>query len=191
MALIPKLTIDRNVIFSVSNCEPGYEFAARLFAAHKNKSIAIAVSAANRVENNKSRVPIQSLEKVLQDCRLAGLMEPEILDYPLDWEMGLWENGILSQAGFDLELALHQILFPNIPTYLTNNQSSQLRRKVINAKCDVFALWGHIYFGRDYFITKDDNFLKKSGKLKDLGARHIYLPEDFVNCILCPLTSLS
>jgi len=186
MVLVPKLTVDRNVIFSVSNCEPGYEFAARLFAAHNNKSITIAVSAANRVENNKSGVPIQSLDEVLQDCRLAGLIAPEILDYPLDWGMGLWENGILSQEGFDLELALHQVLFPNVPTYLANDQSAQLRKKVINAKCDVFALWGHIYFERDYFITKDDNFIKKIGDLEAIGARGICKPEQFVKSSACP-----
>jgi hypothetical protein len=94
--------------------------------------------------------------------------------------MGLWEHGIISQEGYSLELAIHQVLFPHIPTDRADGQPVSLRKKVTNAKCDVFALWGHIYFERDYFITNDKRFMKRTEELKKLGAKGIYTPEQFV-----------
>jgi len=182
MVLVPELTVDRNIIFSVNNYEPGYEHSARLFAAHSKGIVSIAISAANRVENNKNGAPIQPIQEILQECHLAGLIEPEILDYPLDWEMGLWENGVISEEGYNLEISIHNILFPEIPKNLTNHQPASMRRKVRNAKCDVFALWGHINSRRDYFITKDNNFIKKRSKLEALGAKVVCTPEQFLSC---------
>jgi hypothetical protein len=187
---VPTLTVDRNVIFSVLNREPGHELASRIFAAHINRSVAVAVSAANRVENSKSGAPIQPLNALIEDCHAAGLIEPEILNYPLDWEMGLWEHGIISQEGYVLELALHQVLFglsiPPIPTYRADDQSASLKRKVTNAKCDVFAVWGHIFFKRDYFVTEDKGFLTRRKRLEELGAKGICTPQQFIEAnIVC------
>lgn len=183
---VPKLTVDRNVIFSVLNRETGHEFASRIFVAHTNRSVAVAVSAANRVENSKSGVPIQPLDALLEDCHAAGLIEPEILDYPLDWEMGLWEHSIISQEGYDLELAIHQVLFPHIPTYRADDQSVSQKRKVTNAKSDVFAVWGHMFFKRDYFVTKDGRFLDRRERLEGLGAKGICTPQQFIEAgIVC------
>jgi len=178
-AMPPTLTVDRNVIISVLNLETGYEFASRIFVAH-TKSVLIAASAANRVENSKSGEPIQPLDEFLEDCRKAGLIDPEILDYPLDWEMGLWEHGFISPEGFDLELAIHKALFPHVATDLSDDQFAKKRKKVTNAKCDVFAMWGHIFFKRDYFITNDDRFSKRRKQLEGLGAKGIYTPRQFV-----------
>jgi hypothetical protein len=186
MCLAPKLTVDRNVILSVLNREPGYEFARRIFVAHANKSVVVAVSAANRVENSKNSLLVQSLDDMQRDCRTAGLIEPEILDYPLDWDMGLWEHSIVSEDGYDLELKIHDVLFPHISTYRADDQSARVRRKVSNAKCDVFALWGHTFFKRDYFLTNDKRFMKRKELLERLGACGICTPQKFVEAgIVC------
>ena len=50
------------------------------------------------------------------------------------------------------------------------------------AKCDVLAMWCHITFGGDIFITSDRNFFRKTKKphLIALGARDILTPQGAV-----------
>jgi hypothetical protein len=49
-----------------------------------------------------------------------------------------------------------------------------------NAKCDVQALWSHIYHKRSCFVTRDENFFKvsKLPALIDLGAGSIMRPAE-------------
>lgn len=56
----------------------------------------------------------------------------------------------------------------------------QLSHKWLNAKCDVLALWSHIYYGGDIFVTSDENFHKekKLPHLLHLGAGAILRPYD-------------
>jgi hypothetical protein len=47
-----------------------------------------------------------------------------------------------------------------------------------NHKCDVLAMWCHIHYGGDVFVTTDRNFMKasKQQRLEALGAREIQTP---------------
>ncbi|MES3040916.1 MAG: hypothetical protein V4730_07175 [Pseudomonadota bacterium] len=179
------LTIDRNVIISVINEESGFEFAKKLFNEHNNGNLSIAVSAANRVENNKKNEKIQSISVVIDMCRDAGLIlsENDFLDYPLDWEMGLWEHGLIGKEEYELELKIHNLLFPSVLTFRSEDQPIEKQKKITNAKCDVFALWGHIYHKRDYFVTNDRNFHKKKAKLERLGANRIIFPKQMLELV--------
>lgn len=178
-----KFTLDRNILIAVEKREPDAGEIFKLIEAHNDGQISIAISAANRVENNKNRMDIQPLEYMIRTCNLIGLKTPEFLDYPLDWDMGLWEHGIISQEGYDLEMKIHSVLFPTIKTYRSDQQSSSERRKVTNAKCDVFAIWGHIYFGRNYFVTNDNRFHDKKPQLEALGAQGIIKPKEALKII--------
>jgi hypothetical protein len=54
-----------------------------------------------------------------------------------------------------------------------------------NAKCDVLALWSHIRFNGDVFVTSDKNFWKQKKKeqLIALGASNILTPQEVVSTI--------
>jgi len=55
-----------------------------------------------------------------------------------------------------------------------------------NAKCDVLALWSHIWYGSGIFVTGDNNFLKKTKKpaLITLGAGEIAKPEEVISGLI-------
>ena len=175
-----KITIDRNLIIAVQKHEQEMSAMIEIFNAHNAGLLSVGISASNRVENQLDGENIQPLESFLEECNAAGLRNPEVIDYPLDWEMGLWEHGIVSHEAYDLELKIHAILHPRVPTFLSESHPENIRRKVKNRKCDVFAMWGHIWFGRDAFLTKDDRFIKRKSHLEKLGARGIPRPRDFL-----------
>lgn len=173
-----KFTLDRNILIAVSKGEADTVCIAKLFKHHSSGTISIAISAANRVENQKNGNKIQPIDDLIDMCKSIGLIPlPEFLGYPFDWEMGLWEHSIISRDAFELELEIHNLLFPSIVTYRSDEQSKVLQRKITNAKCDVFAIWAHIYFERDYFVTNDKNFHTKSQQLVCLGAKNIVTPQ--------------
>lgn len=175
-----KLTVDRNLIIAVQNGEQEMSAMAQIFNAHNAGQLSVGISASNRVENQLNGKELQPLDNFLEECIEAGLTNPEILDYPLDWEMGLWEHGIICKEAYDLELKVHEILHPAAPTFFSENQSAHLRRKVKNRRCDVFAIWSHIWFERDVFLTKDERFIKRKSRLEQIGAKGISRPGDFL-----------
>jgi len=179
-----KFTLDRNILIAAKKRESDVDFILKLFDLHSNGNISIAISLANCVENQKDRKNNQSIKDLENMCTEVGLYPvPEFLSYPLDWDMGSWESSIISQEGFDLELDIHKILFPNIVSYRSKEQLKPLQRKVTNAKCDVFAIWGHIYFKRDCFVSNDRNFHKKSKQLVNIGAKLIATPQQAIEYI--------
>ncbi|WP_068858435.1 hypothetical protein [Perlucidibaca aquatica] len=180
------ITIDRNILIAALKIEPTSSLVATIFTAHRDGNIAIAISAANRVEYRVGDEHPQTEEQFLHDCSTGGLDNPTLLDYPLDWEMGLWESSIIDAEGFDLDTRIHAVLFPNLPNFLSTDQNDKERRRIRNVRCDVFAIWGHIRFDRDYFITSDQRFLKRKDALVKLGARGICTPEEFVKNVLIP-----
>lgn len=176
-----KITVDRNLIIAVQNNEPEKSVMMQIFKAHNAGRLSVGISASNRVENQLDGVEIQGLDSFLNDCKTVGLQNPEVLDYPLDWEMGLWEHGTISTDAYALELTIHEILHPTAPTFLSDSQPDYVRRRVRNRKCDVFAMWSHIWFERDVFLTKDKRFIKRRVRLEKIGAKGIFLPHEFVD----------
>jgi len=64
-------------------------------------------------------------------------------------------------------------------------------QKWVNAKCDVLALWSRIWYNGDVFVTRDENFHKKTKKpqLIKLGAKKILRPTETVGLFVnteCP-----
>ena len=85
------------------------------------------------------------------------------------------------------ELKIHEILFPEIASDADAHcpvDDEDGRRKWRNAKCDVQAMWCHIHYRGDVFVTRDDNFLKsKKSRLEALGAGLIVAPEAAVTLL--------
>ena len=52
-------------------------------------------------------------------------------------------------------------------------------RNWVNAKCDVLAMWSHIWYKGDIFVTTDNHFFKsKKSALLKLGAGDILKPKE-------------
>lgn len=178
-----RVTIDRNILLAVLKDESGSNDIRQIFKAHEDGLISVGLSSANRVEVGHEGKYAQPEEELFAECRQAGLFSPELIDYPLDWDMGLWEVGCTGEEAYSLELKIHAILFPNHPSSFSDQQEPRLRRKVRNVRCDVFAIWGHIHSSRDYFVTLDKRFHRRKDLLGEVGARGIVTPSELVEKI--------
>jgi hypothetical protein len=86
----------------------------------------------------------------------------------------------------ELECKIQQILFPKIQLeYRDYCEKHSLKlddekawRTWANAKCDVLSLWSHIWYKGDIFVTRDNNYFKKTKKpdLIRLGTGDILRP---------------
>jgi hypothetical protein len=82
-----------------------------------------------------------------------------------------------------IERRIHQVLFPSVPFLWSDfcaanglDLETSLPGSVWrNHKCDILALWSHIYAAREVFVTDDGNFHTTAKKLAlmDLGAGRI------------------
>jgi hypothetical protein len=143
----------------------------------------VAISASERAKNGKFAVNFESFEKKLDEL---GLSCAEVLLPLCYFDIGFLGHCLLSDND-TLESKIHAILFPKLPflwtdycqTYGRNPSDFASDRKWRNPKCDVLALWSHIHYGTDVFVTSDRNFHKpsKRPRLIALGAKEIMTPE--------------
>jgi len=98
--------------------------------------------------------------------------------------LGYWAD----EAMIELERSIQSVLHPKVEFALADFCQARgltldtraLPRQWRNAKCDVQALWSHIYHKRACFVTRDENFLKvsKLPALLHLGAGSIRRPAE-------------
>ena len=107
------------------------------------------------------------------------------------WDVTYWDECLWADEQMALlEQEVHEVLFQNIPHSWQDYCNSRgisaelptADRAWVNAKCDVLALWTHIFHRRDVFVTSDRNFhkLSKMAKLVALGAGRIETPDSAV-----------
>ena len=145
-----------------------------------------AIAASERQRPGREITNFRQFRARLAD---SGLNHAEILKPMLYWDIGfidwaLW-CGPETEA---LELQIHEILFPSIRFLAAQHcpdTDTKGRRKWRNAKCDVQAMWCHIYYHGDVFVTRDRVFhrVSKKPRLEALGAKCISTPEDAVDRI--------
>lgn len=166
---------------------------------HKNKIElrVVGISASERQPNGRIAKTFQDFKKKLQ---AIGLKDIEILK-PMGYiSICYFDWAIISnEKMMEKEQQIQKILFPEIEfkykDYCLNKNIDPLETsldwKWLNAKCDVQALWTHIYYKGDMFVTSDKNFHKETKKklLISLGAGDILRPKDALEKIasLTPL----
>jgi hypothetical protein len=187
-------TLDTNCLIDLELGEGGVLHLRRLLTAHDANRITVGVSAAAASERLPDGLFAPNFSGFQQrvsrlSTRPMDLLRPLCyLDISyLDWSI-LGDEQLVAQ-----EEAIHQVLFPRIefkwsdhaakygfdPEAATGtSQKESLRWR--NRKCDTLAMWCHIHYGNDVFVTRDSNFLKASKKeaLIALGARRILTPSE-------------
>ena len=104
------------------------------------------------------------------------------------WDITFWDHCVYGPP--DDDEPIHKILFPRIAfrygDYLRlcgiAPDGGSVDKKWRRAKCDVLAMWCHIHYGNDIFVTSDANFHKatKKPRLAALGAKEILRPAEVV-----------
>jgi hypothetical protein len=180
-------TLDTNCIIAVANDEPDARAVRALADAHaagKAQVAAVAISASENPQRDVVRPNFADFLARLAELQLDHLELLKPLGYwgITFWDWCLWSDDTMAA----LDRQIHGVLFPNIE-FAT---ADFCRRRGMatdpfpwrNAKCDVLALWSHIYHGHKVFVTSDENFhrITKKPALLALGAGQICRPAEAV-----------
>ena len=157
-------------------------------AASKADVAAVAISASEKLSGGGSIENFVEFSRRMEALGLAHVDALPPMAYHdvtfMDWS--LWSDDSMQE----LERKIHEALFPNVEfiwqDYCRANnlaETSTPTGRWRNCKCDVQAMWTHIYGKRDVFVTSDRNshVAAKKAALIDLGAKQIEYPNDAVS----------
>jgi hypothetical protein len=185
------VTLDNNCIVALSKNEPSAKAVRKLVQYHDAGRINLRLLAINASELQTDGTHLSSFTDFQQRIADLGLGHLEILKPHLYLGISFLGWGMLaSEETVELERKIHGILFPKVEfEYIDycrkrglDADSKDLERRWLSKKCDVSAMWCHIFYKGDAFVTTDRNFHKKTKKqaLIQFGAGDILTPEDAV-----------
>lgn len=181
-----RVTLDNNCLISLKNNDGEYNEIKALVDMHPTQII-LCIPAVAASENQQGGRLHTNLAQFQQFLAEIGCERCELLNPILYLDISYWDHAVLSDDQMvSVEQEIHTILFPNIPfryseyceRFAVNSGNGTIDRKWRRAKCDVQAMWCHMYYSGDIFVTQDNNFHKatKKARLVALGAREILKP---------------
>lgn len=189
-----KITFDTNCLVDLELNEGAVSELRRLVASHDTGQIEISVPGIGASERLTDKTFAENFAVFRQRIQELAKREFEILKPPAYLDLTYLDWAIFGgDATIELERQIHEILFPEIKfkwsdhaeTHgLDPNQAADVQHKEWikwrNRKCDTLALWCHIYYDKDVFVTRDRNFHKTTKKqsLVKLGAKAIQYPSE-------------
>lgn len=192
-------TLDTNCIIAVDEDRAEAAAVRALADAHASGTAHVAIVAISASEKQKDGKHLESFAEFQQRLAALGLGRLELLPPMFYWNVTYWDWCIFSDSEMELqERKIHEILFPNIEYQWSDyyggrclSDDLSLARKWRNAKCDVQALWSHIFHKRKVFVTTDRNFHAESKKsaLIALGASQIETPDSAVSLLIAAIGS--
>ena len=188
-----RITLDRNGLLNLSNGTGDIGSLRHLRELHLKGSIKLCIPAIGASERQRDGTTLDSYSKFEAFLASVGIAGYEELVPMCYWDVSYWDHCLLTEPEMErLERQIHEILFPNIefdyePYAAKHDQPTTppFDRKWLNPKCDVQAMWSHIYHGSDVFVTEDGNFHKvtKKPRLVKLGAGQICTPSECVGLV--------
>jgi hypothetical protein len=184
------VTLDMNCVIDLEEERPAAEHVRMLLSLHDSGRVQICVSAIAASERKPGGTYAENFREFQSKLARLGLGTIRLLKPPmmvgvtyLDWSV------VASDSMLALEKDISAVLFPGVESnYADYSKQRGLPRKGqvrpdpkwLNPKCDVYAMWAHIWYGCDLFVTTDQNFHKETKKprLIALGAGNIVLPEE-------------
>lgn len=190
------VTLDTNCIIDLEEERPAAPCIRLLMDMHAHQTIKLAVVAISASERKPNGTYASSFDEFKAKIAAVGLARVEVLKPIAYWGITFWDWCLWGgEQTTHLERKIHRILFPEVEfTYEQfcrdrglDPTSGERAPKWRNAKCDVLALWSHIWHGGGIFVTSDSDFHQKTKKpaLLDLGAGDIDImkPGDAVTAL--------
>ena len=185
------ITLDMNCIVDLEQRNARASCLRRLIQMHGDGKINLRVVAISASERRPDGTYVSHFSEFKQRIAVVGLRDAKILPTLAYWGIAFWDHCLYGGGALNkLEREIQAILFPNIELEFRefcekrdlDLENREAWRKWVNAKCDVLALWSHIWYDGGIFITTDQNFHKKTKKPKliALGAGKILTPADAV-----------
>lgn len=171
------VTLDTNTIIDLEEKRPAAPYIRALIDMHEDQVINLRVVAISASERKPDGKYASNFDEFKQKIAAVGLEHAEVLKPIAYWDITFWDRCLWAgDQMMDLERKIHEILFPQIEF---DGETDQRWR---NAKCDVLALWSHIWHGSGIFVTSDTDFHQETKKpaLLALGAGDILKPRDAV-----------
>lgn len=180
-------TLDTNCLFALEEKGPEASAIRALVDLHREGTSSVAVVAISASENPKrGEPPIANFADFQHRLNGLGLGEVAIIRPMLYFDISFWDWAVWSDSEAEfLEQRIHSILFPNEAfkceeycAQIGAEPKQPLDRNWRNHKCDVQAIWAHIFNKRRVFVTADANFHKeqKKASLLAVGAGAIAKP---------------
>lgn len=184
------LTLDHNAVIDLEENQSDAVPLRRLLDLHATGHVCVRVVGIGASERQRGGGYAETFGAFLTKLDEAGLGGLEILKPPLIVGVSYLGWSIVISDAMREELQhLHVLLFPGIQFSLQDYCAQRgldpnkagADRRWRNAQCDVVALWSHICYKGDIFVTRDRNFLEtKQAQLIALRAGQILRPSDAV-----------
>ena len=148
------------------------------------RAITLQVPAIAASERQSGGGHLANFTEFQQRIARLGIGDAVLLRPLAYFGLAFWDWGVISGPELrERERRIHEVLFPSIAFDATDHcppDNEAGRKRWRNAKCDVLAMWCHIHYGGDIFVTRDRDFLKHSARsrLEQMGANKIATPED-------------
>jgi len=183
-----KITLDNNCLISLENKDSEHLDIKALADLYPNQ-ITLCIPAIAASENQQGGVLHTNFAQLQKFLAEIGCERCTLLNPMLYLDISFLDHAILADEQMvSLEQKIHDILFPNIPflwseycrRFGLDSDDEVTDRKWRRAKCDVQAMWCHIHYSNDIFVTQDNNFHKttKKAELVALGAQEILRPSE-------------
>jgi hypothetical protein len=195
-----KVTLDTNCIINLEENRPACGPIRELVDMHSAGSLRLAVVGISASENLPGGGSARTFAAFREKTARLGLAQAEVLKPMGIWGVTYWDWGLLADGPMvQLARRIHAVLFPLSPyDYIEYCKSrgiavdeDSIHPQWRNQLCDVLAIRTHIYYRRDVFVTRDDNFMKprKRKVLEAMGANKIYTRAEALALVKHNLTS--
>lgn len=187
-----RLTLDTNALIDLEAQDPTRPALLELASAHREKRVRLCVPAI--IASERQQGPLLSNFTQFQErLTRGGIADAEVLPTMGRFGLAYYDWFVWADEGMAaLEEDIHHVLFPDRESdYARHADAMRLPRDGEiepgwrNRRCDVLAMWSHITYGADAFVTSDDNFHRpvKRAALLGLGAKVIVTPESALSLL--------
>jgi hypothetical protein len=191
-----KFTLDHNCLIAIEQQEqPAAGCLRSLIARHDAGEAEVRLVATSASERQQSTIPyLKDFGDFQIRVARLGLGHLELLVPILTPEVSfLGWSSLAGDEDIALMKRIHRVLFPGQPFDFNDAVAAAgptidpdtAERKWRNRFLDVQALWCHVHYGGDVFVTSDSNFhsQQKRQPLATLGAATILRPCDVLSVI--------
>lgn len=183
------VTLDTNVLIDMEERSERGEVLHEVRRRQHGASCRLRVPAISASELQRGKKYLRNFGDFMARLTPLGFSEHDLLLPIAYWGVAFWDRALFaSEEASRFEHAIHDVLFDpclfSCPEGSGEDYECDTPRAEYvtwrNAKCDVLAMWCHIHYGGDVFVTADENFHKvtKQPRLVVLGAKSIVRPEE-------------
>jgi hypothetical protein len=169
-------TLDTNCIIDIDEKRASAPSTMQLVQAYRNGQADVALVSVSASERQQGDKYLENYSDFVERLKSLGLSDLPVLPTIAYWNIGFYGVGLYggNPAMVRREREIQSILFPGIefewPVYASkaglqvNDLSNPGARRWRNAFCDRQMFWAHDHNNRDYFATRDGNFLRLVGR---------------------------